>query len=59
MPNITIKNLSKRDLGFRDVGNNQYTVEAYGDLELPDTILDDEVFRKWLRWALSDVIVLS
>ena len=56
---MVLRSISNRGVVLRDTGGGQYNVPAYGELEVLDSLLNDSVFLKWLRFRVRDLIVIT
>jgi microcystin-dependent protein len=54
---MLIKNLSTRRLTLRDADGNQYIIDPLSELVVSDTLIEDNTFRRWLRWRLRDIYI--
>jgi hypothetical protein len=54
---MLIKNLSTRRLILRDSDGNQYVIDSLNEAVLDDALIEDNTFRRWLRWRLRDIYI--
>ncbi len=54
---MIIKNTSTRSIELRDTLANKYTITAYGQTTLADSLWNDNEFRRWVRSRSRDLVV--
>jgi hypothetical protein len=54
---MIIKNTSARSIELRDSLGNKYSIVAYGQTTLVDSLWDDNEFRRWVRSRSRDIVV--
>src|SRR5438552_3197908 len=54
---MIINNLSTNEIVLIDNDSNQYTIPALNTLFINDSLLNDNTFRKWLKWRIRDLVI--
>ena len=56
---MILRNLSARNIELRDTSNSSYIVPAYSDLTVDDSKWGDNIFRRWMRNRIRDLVIVS
>lgn len=56
---MNIRNISDRTITLRDTSNELYVITGYGQLTIDDSLWSDDIFMRWLRYRIRDIVVES
>jgi len=56
---MIIRNISNRNITLKDTSQSTFIVPTYGDLTVDDSKWNDSEFRRWVRYRVRDIVVVS